>query len=104
MVESVCWGHKGSDLPLYTNNHCKTKRFISVKIVIRCSNKILNYTINKLLILKLYLSRKSRSSMDKDVSCAFVFDSVVDVVMIALTNLYLSSVKHSYLDVNDILV
>ena len=42
--------------------------------------------------------------MDMDVSCAFVFDSVVDVVMIALTNLYLSSVKHSYLDVNDILV
>ena len=42
--------------------------------------------------------------MDKDVSCAFVFDSVVDVVMIALTIIYSRTVKHTYLDVNDVLV
>ena len=40
-----------------------------------------------------------------DDSCAFVFDSVVDVVMIAIiTVIYSRTVKHSYLEVNDILV
>ena len=42
--------------------------------------------------------------MDIDVSCAFVFDSVVDVVMIAITIIYSRTVKHSYLEVIDILV
>ena len=51
-----------------------------------------------------YLSRRSRSSIEMDDSCAFVFDSVVDVVMIAITIIYSRTVKHSYLEVNDILV
>ena len=42
--------------------------------------------------------------MDKDVSCAFVFDSVVDVVMIDITIINSRTVIHSYPDVNDILV
>ena len=42
--------------------------------------------------------------MDIDVSCAFVFDSVVDVVMIDLTIMYPRTVVNSYLEGNDISV
>ena len=42
--------------------------------------------------------------MDIDVSCAFVFDSVVDVVMISLTIMYSRTVENSYLEGNDISV
>ena len=42
--------------------------------------------------------------MDMDASCAFVFDSVVDVVMIDITIIYSRTVENSDFEGNDISV